>query len=160
MARWLQPSRARESDAFGSNVPSQMPDTCQDGAVDNRWQSRDLTTSLLKALSKSCRVGYSDHNALYARLWRSANFMLVPAISHLFWDQFTRRSRKLKICTVRNASSSGRGPSGMLNWPDVLGSLILGRHAASASAGSQTLARKDWSKGCILRETMRPLQPL
>ena len=29
--------------------------------------------------------------------------MLVPAISHLFWEHFTRSSRKLKTCTVRNA---------------------------------------------------------
>ena len=29
--------------------------------------------------------------------------MLVPDISHLFWEYFTRSSRKLKTCTVRNA---------------------------------------------------------
>ena len=82
---------------------SQPPDACQDGAVSDKWQARNLTTSLSKALRKSCRLGYSDHNSLYARLGRDANPMLVPAISHLFWENFTRRSRKLKTCTVRNA---------------------------------------------------------
>lgn len=28
--------------------------------------------------------------------------MLLPNISHLFWDQFTKSSRKIKTCTIRN----------------------------------------------------------
>ena len=59
---------------------SELPDACQD-----KWQARNLTTSLSKALRKSCRLGYSDHNSLYAKLWQDTNPMLVPAISHLFW---------------------------------------------------------------------------
>ena len=47
---------------------SQPPDACQDGVVDDKWQARNLTTSLSKALRKSCRLGYSDHNSLYAKL--------------------------------------------------------------------------------------------
>ena len=82
---------------------SQPPDACQDGAVDDKWQARNLTTLLFKALRKYCRLGYSDNNSLYARLWRNVNPMLVPAVSHLFWDHFTRSTRKLKTCTVSNA---------------------------------------------------------
>ena len=63
---------------------SQLPDACQDGALGDKWQARNLTTSLSKASRKPCRLGYSDHNSLYARLWQDANPMLVPAISHLF----------------------------------------------------------------------------
>ena len=68
---------------------SQPPDACQDGAVDDKWQTRNLT-SLSKALRKSCQLGYSDHNPLYARLWWDANPKLVPAISHLFWVSSTQ----------------------------------------------------------------------
>ena len=62
---------------------SQSPNACQNGAVDDKWQAKNLMTSLSKALRKSCQLGYSDHKFLYARLWRDTNPMLVPAISHL-----------------------------------------------------------------------------
>ena len=62
----------------------QAPDASQDSVVDDNWQARILTTSLSKTLRKSRRLGYSDRNSLYARLWRDANPVLVPAISHLF----------------------------------------------------------------------------
>ena len=75
------------------------PDACQDGAVDDKWQARNLTTLLSKTLRRPCRLGYSD--PMYARQWQDANPMLVPAISHLFWNQYTRSSGKLKTCTVR-----------------------------------------------------------
>ena len=93
---------------------SQRPDACQDGAVGDKWQARNLTTSLSKALKKSCRLGYSDHNSLYARLWQDANPMLVPAISQLFWEHFTRSSRKLKTrkkcpCSMRSCDSAKSG---------------------------------------------------
>ena len=103
MARWLQPSRAQESRAFGSKVPTcRVPDACQDGAVSDKWQARNRTSSLSKALQTSYRLGFSAHNSLYARLWRNANPRLVPAIAYLLWDHI-RDSRKLKTCTIRNA---------------------------------------------------------
>ena len=34
----------------------QAPDACQDGAVDDEWQAKNLKTSLCKALRKSCRL--------------------------------------------------------------------------------------------------------
>ena len=147
----------------------QAPDACQDGVVDDKWQARNFTTSLSKAWRKFCRLGYSDHNSLYARLWRDAKPMLVPAISHLFWEQFTRSSKKLTTCTVRKALK--------LRW-DLLEcqigqtfskSSILGRHlmVSAPSAGIQTLARMSFepahiglSKGYILRDTMKLLQLL
>ena len=148
---------------------SQPPDACQDGAVDDKWQARNLTTSLSKALRRSCQLGYSDRNSLYARLWQDANPMLVPAISHLFWEHFTRNSRKMKTCTVRTPSSSGMGPSGMPKWPDIFKSPILGRHlmAGVHSARTWTLARMSLgpapigcSKGYTLNDTLRLLQLL
>ena len=47
---------------------SQPLDACQDRVVDDKWQARNLTTSLSKALRNSCLLGYSDHNSLYAKL--------------------------------------------------------------------------------------------
>ena len=43
---------------------SQPPDACQDRVVDDKWQARNLMTLLpkLKALRKSCRLGYSHHS--------------------------------------------------------------------------------------------------
>ena len=73
------------------------------GAEDDKWQARNLTSSLSRALRRSCRLGYSDANSLYAKLWRDVNPMILPSASHLFWDQFTRSSKQLKTCTVRNA---------------------------------------------------------
>ena len=42
--------------------------------------------------------------------------MLVPAISHLCWDQLTRSSRKLKTCTVRNALKLRHGTFWNAKW--------------------------------------------
>ena len=138
-----------------------------DGAIGDKWQVRNLTTSLSKALRKSCRLGHSDHNSLYARLWGDANPLLMPAISHLFLDHFTKSSRKLKTCTVRKAlklrHGTQVGPSGMPNWPDE--SPFLGRHLMAGVPFARTWALApmflgpahiDRSKGYILRETMRP----
>ena len=144
---------------------SQPTDACQDGAVDDKWQARNLTTSLSKALRKSCRLGYSDHNSLYAKLWQDTNPMLVPAISHLFWDHFTRSSRKLKACTVRNALKLRHGTF----WNARMARPYLGK----ASDGKCPLCRNPDSgthvlgacthrlvKGLILRDTRRLLQLL
>ena len=57
-------------------------------------------------LQELLRLGYSDPNSLYAKVWQDAKPMLVTAISqisHLFGDQLTRSSRQLKTCTVKNA---------------------------------------------------------
>ena len=82
----------------------QAPDACQDGAKGAQCQARNLTTLPIKALRpQSCRPRNSDCSSLHARLWHDVNRMLVPAISHVFWGQFTRIYRKLKVCTTRNA---------------------------------------------------------
>ena len=92
---------------------------------------------VFQALRKSYRLGYSDHNSLYARLWRDANPMLVPAISHLFWEQFTRRSKKLKTCTVRNALKLRHGTL----WNVKLASHLQKPYLGKASDGRCPLCR-------------------
>ena len=125
--------------------------------------------SLSNALRKSCPLGYSDHNSLYARLWRDANPMLVPAISHLFWEQFTRSSRKLKTCIVRNALKLRHGTFRNAKLARRFQKPYLGK----ASDGKCPLCRNPNSgthvlgacthrlvKGYMLRDTMRLLQLL
>ena len=79
-----------------------------DSPPDEKWQARNLTASLSRALKRSCRLGYSNNsndNSLYAELWREVNPMLLPSVSHyshLFWDHFTRSLKEVKTCTVRN----------------------------------------------------------
>ena len=64
---------------------------------------QNLTSSLSRALRRSSRLGYSVTSSLYAKLWHDVNPMILPSTSHLFWEQFTRSSKQLKTCTVRNA---------------------------------------------------------
>ena len=66
------------------------------------WQIRNLASSLSTALKRSCRLGYSNADSLYVRLWKDVVPMLIPDLSHLFWDQFARSGRRIKTCTVRN----------------------------------------------------------
>ena len=70
---------------------------------DDSWQAQNLSTSLSRALSWSCRLGYSNVEAVYVRLWRDVQPMLVPEHSHLFWDRFSRGGNRVKTGTVRNA---------------------------------------------------------
>ena len=51
------------------------------GAEDDKWQARNLTASLSRALRRSCRLGYSDADSLYARLWRDNNPMMLPSLA-------------------------------------------------------------------------------
>ncbi len=51
---------------------------------DDGWQARNLSTSLSSALSRSCGLGYSNVQAVYARLWRDVQPRLLPELSHLF----------------------------------------------------------------------------
>ena len=88
----LQPSSSSKDDYVAMWI----------GPPDEKWQARNLTTSLSRALKCRCRLGYSNGNSLYAKLWREVNPMLLPNISHLFWDHFTRGSKKVKTSTVRN----------------------------------------------------------
>ena len=66
------------------------------------WQIRNLASSLSAALKTSCKLGYSNADSLYVRLWKDVVPMLIPDLSHSFWDQFTRNGRRIKTCTVRN----------------------------------------------------------
>ena len=53
---------------------------CQDGAVADEWQTRNLPTSLYKVLRNLCRIWYSNGDSLHARLWCGVHPLLVPAI--------------------------------------------------------------------------------
>ncbi len=70
---------------------------------EDSWQAQNLSTSLSRALSRSCRLGYSNVEAVYVRLWRDVQPMLVPEQLHLFWDRFSRGDKRVKTGTVRNA---------------------------------------------------------
>ena len=103
MARWPEARRAK---TIAASMAGRQPAAAAangQGAEDDKWQARNLTSSLSRALRRSFRLGYSDANSLYAKLWRDVNPMMLPGASNLFWDQFTRGSKKLKTCTVRNA---------------------------------------------------------
>ena len=76
-------------------------DAASDDKYD-KWQARNLTTSLSRALKRSCRLGYSNDKSLYFTLWQEVKPLLLPNISHLFWEKLTRSSKKVKTCTVRN----------------------------------------------------------
>ncbi len=68
---------------------------------DDGWQARNLSTSLSRVLNP-CRLGYTNVQAVYARLWRDVQPMLLPELSHLFSDRYSRGSKRLKTGTVRN----------------------------------------------------------
>ncbi len=99
--------RADQGRCSGGNVAHTEMDAQQSAGLrateGNGWQARNLSTSLSRALSRSCRLGNSNAQAVYARLWRDVQPMLVPEHSHLFWDRFSRGGKRLKTGTVRNA---------------------------------------------------------
>ncbi len=99
--------RADQSRRSGGNVAPAAMDAQQSAGLrateDDGWQARNLSTSLSRALSRSCRLGYSNVQAVYVRLWRDVQPMLLPEHSHLFWDRFSRGGKRLKTGTVRNA---------------------------------------------------------
>ena len=78
----------------------------------------------------------------YAGLWQAANPMLVPAISHLFWEHFTRNSRKSKTSTVRNALKLRHGTF----WNAKLARRFQKPYLGKASDGRCPL-RKDPDSG-------------
>ena len=65
-------------------------------ASDDKWPASNLTTSLSRALKRSCRLGYSNDKSLYFKLWQEVKPLLLPNISHLIWERFTRSSKKVK----------------------------------------------------------------
>ncbi len=99
--------RADQGKGSGGNVAPAAMDAQQSAGLrateDDGWQARNLSTSLSRALSRSCRLGYSNVQAVYVRLWRDVQPMLLPEHSHLFWDRFSRGGKRLKTGTVRNA---------------------------------------------------------
>ena len=63
--------------------------------------------------------------------------MLVPAISNLFWDQFTRTSRQLKTCAVGNALKLRHGTF----WSAKLARRFQKPYLGKTSAGKCLLCR-------------------
>ena len=98
----MTPEHRENMQMLGRDQMGSQTGPSSDSPPDEKWQARNLTASLSRALKRSCRLGYSNDNSLYAKLWREVNPMLLPSVSHLFWDHFTRSSKKVKTCTVRN----------------------------------------------------------
>ena len=71
MAAWVADRQATIAAASGK------------GAEDDKWQARNLTASLSRALRRSCGLGSSDANSLYAGLWRDVNPLKLPSNSTL-----------------------------------------------------------------------------
>ena len=100
--------------------------------MDDKWQAKNLTTSLSKALSKSRQLGYSDQAVAGSQSYTGAS-RLTPVLGPVYKKLQTGED----LHCWKTPSSSGMGPSGMPNWPDVFRSPILGRHlmASAPSAG-------------------------
>ncbi len=64
--------------ATRSRVARQSADLRATEDLDDSWQARNLSTSLSRALSWSCRLGYSNVEVVYVRLWCDVQPMLVP----------------------------------------------------------------------------------
>ena len=78
--------RADQGRCSGGNVAPAAMDAPQSAGLrateDDGWQARN--SSLSRALIRSCRLGCSNVQAVYARLWRDVQPMLLPEHSHLF----------------------------------------------------------------------------
>ncbi len=79
--------RADQGKGSGGNVAPAAMDARQSAGLrateDDGWQARNLSTSFSRALSRSCRLGYSKVQAVYVRLRRDVQPMLMPEHSHL-----------------------------------------------------------------------------
>ena len=106
MARMFITGTPDDLQKLGRDELGSQTGASSDGPLDEKWQARNLTTSLSKVSSEMPNA-VADHdtangNSLYAKLWREVNPMLLPNISHLPWDHFTRGTKKVKTSTVRN----------------------------------------------------------
>ncbi len=99
--------RAEKGKGSGGRVAPAAMDAKQSAglgeAEDGSWQARKLSTSLSRALSWSCRLGYSNVQPVYVRMWRDIQPMLLPEHSDLFWDKLSRGGKRPKTSIVRNA---------------------------------------------------------
>ena len=90
---------SREHQAAGQT----KPEDCLHEVEGEDWQAHNLSTSLSKALARSCRLGYSNAEAVYVQMWRDVQPMLISGQSHLFWERFSHGKKHLKTSTVCSA---------------------------------------------------------
>ena len=69
----LTPEHLENLQKLGRDEMKSQTGASLDGPPDEKWQARNLTTSLSRALKSRCRLGYSNGNSLYAKLWREVN---------------------------------------------------------------------------------------
>ena len=74
---------------------AQMEPQIEASSYDN-WQARNLTTWSPRAPKRSCGLGYSNDKSVHHKLWQEVKPLLLPNISHLFWEILFRGKKQLK----------------------------------------------------------------